>query len=68
MIPWGAAPRRPYHLVASGERADGGGILGLLVFVPEHSAEQALQCSLTLRNQSGSVRTNGGFRAGISNN
>jgi hypothetical protein len=64
MIPWGAAPRRFYHLVASGERADGGGIPGLLVFVPE----QALQCSLTLRNQSGSVRTNGGFRAGISNN
>jgi hypothetical protein len=41
MIPWGAAPRRLYHLVALGERADGGGIPGLLVFVPEYSTEQA---------------------------
>jgi hypothetical protein len=41
MMPWGAAPRRPYHLVASRERGDGGGIRGLFVFVPEYSTEQA---------------------------
>jgi hypothetical protein len=41
MIQWGAAHRRPYQLVASGERADGGGVLGLFIFVPEHFTEQA---------------------------